>query len=74
VKTIQIYIDNGNVYEYEVPSEEAARDHCHAIVMTGYRSTHTDDDSFTWYPPHRIHKIKVFGGMTSNYRDQVHGT
>src|SRR5690349_5113242 len=39
---ISIYIDTGNVYEYDVPTEATAREHADAIIKTGYRSVQTD--------------------------------
>lgn len=33
--TIQVYIDCGNIYKYEVASPESAREHCSAIIQTG---------------------------------------
>jgi hypothetical protein len=57
---ISVYIDTGNVLEYEVGSEASAREHADAINKTGYRSVQTDDPlSLTWWPPHRIAKVKI---------------
>lgn len=63
---ISIYIDNGNVYEYDVATEAAAREHADAIIKTGYRSVQTDElTTLTWWPPHRINKVKVALGEPS---------
>lgn len=69
---INVYIDNGNVYSYRVPDEEAVRDHCHEIITSGYRSSH--GQHWTWYPPHRIKKIKLKKPLSTNYSDEVSGT
>ena len=67
---ISVYIDTGDVFEYETTS--SAREHAHAIITTGYR-TISKDGTVTWYPPHRISKVK-FTGQTSLYMDTCRGT
>ena len=69
---IKVYIDNGLVYSYDVDSQESAREHASAIVLTGYR--HVAEGSFTHYPPHRLIKVKVIGDVTTNFPDTVEGT
>lgn len=70
---ISIYLDDGVVFEYEVSSETKAREHTHAIVMTGYRSC--SNGELTHYPPHRISKVKVTGGgIDTMFEDTVRGT
>lgn len=70
---IAIYLDNGVVYEYDVSSHEACREHADAIVKTGYR--HTRDGEMTHFPPHRIIKVKCSGdGISTKYPDRVRGT
>lgn len=74
---ISVYIDNGNVFEYEVETERAAREHADAIIKTGYRSVTEDEpDVLTWYPPHRILKVKVALGApsTTAYFDKARAT
>ena len=57
---ISVYIDTGNVLEYEVATEATAREHADAIIKTGYRSVQADDPlTLTWWPPHRITKVKI---------------
>lgn len=71
--TIAIYLDDGRVFEYPVPSPDKAREHTFAIVSTGYR--HTNDGCLEHYPPHRILKVKATGaGVSTSYPDSVRGT
>lgn len=71
---IKIYLDNGIVFEYAVDSAKSAREHSDAIIKGGYR--HNDGNGlFEHYPPHRINKIKVTGGVIpTKYVDEVSGT
>jgi hypothetical protein len=73
---VQVYLDDGRVFEYEVPTEEKAREHSFAIVTTGYRHVAGSDADATLehYPPHRINKVKVSGGVSTLYKDVVRGT
>jgi hypothetical protein len=70
-RTLEIYLDNGVVYSYEVASQQKVREHAYAIVMTGYR--HNDGDVFEHYPPHRILKVKA-SKIDTKYTDNVSGT
>lgn len=70
--TVAVYLDDGRVFEYEVADATKAREHAHAIVMTGYR--HTTADCMEHYPPHRISKIKVTPSPDTMYLDRVRGT
>ena len=75
--TISVYIDNGNVYEYTVSNEKIAREHAAAIIATGYRSVSSDDKkTLTWYPPHRIVKVKASlpYDSTTGYTDTARST
>lgn len=70
---IQVYIDDGRIFEYTVTDPAKAREHSHAIAMTGYR--HTVEGALEHYPAHRILKIKTTGtGITTQYPDTVKGT
>lgn len=74
--TISVYIDDGLVYDYEVGSMHAAREHASAIVATGYRSVqYVAPDTLTHYPPHRITKVKIKSptAIQSHYFDRVRG-
>ena len=71
--TVQVYLDDGRVFEYTVSGPGKAREHAHAIVTSGYR--HTSVGIFEHYPPHRILKVKVVGGgIDTMYSDKVRGT
>lgn len=71
--TIRIYLDDGRVASYPC-SLESAREHVHAIVMTGYRSTNNKTGTLVHYPPHRIVKVKAVGGQHTAYEDEWSGT
>lgn len=70
---IFVYLDDGRVMFYEINDSSKAREHSHAIIMTGYR--HTENGVLEHYPPHRILKVKCVGdGIDTNYPDKVIGT
>lgn len=71
MKTIQVYLDDGRVFEYKVENEEKVREHASAIIATGYR--HNDGKVFEHYPPHRILKVKS-SEISTKYIDTVKGT
>ena len=52
---IQVYLDDGRVFEYAVSDAAKAREHSAAIVKGGYR--HNDGNTFEHYPA---------GGLTRN--------
>jgi hypothetical protein len=68
---IQVYLDDGRIFYYEVNSTEKVREHTSAIIATGYR--HNDGNVFEHYPPHRINKVKC-ENIPTNYPDKVKGT
>lgn len=70
--TIQVYMDDGRVFEYDVADAGKAREHSAAIVAGGYR--HNDGETFEHYPPHRISKVKAVGVVPTKYPDRVSGT
>lgn len=70
---ISVYIDDGNVFEYNVLSTVSAREHADAIVETGYRRTTTGE--LTHFPPHRIQKVKITDpAINTAYPDTHRGT
>ncbi len=69
--TIQIYLDDGRVFEYSLPSPDKVREHASAIISGGYR--HNDGKVFEHYPPHRILKVKS-ADIPTLYPDTVRGT
>jgi len=68
---LKIYIDNGVVFKYRVPSAAKVREHASAIISGGYR--HNDGKVFEHYPPHRILKVKS-ENIPTEYPDEVSGT
>ena len=68
---VEIYLDDGRVFFYQVTAPENVREHCAAIVKGGYR--HNDGKVFEHYPPHRILKVKSHG-IPTMYPDKVRGT
>jgi len=68
---VQVYLDDGRVFEYDVESEEKVREHASAIISTGYR--HCDGKTFEHYPPHRVIKVKS-NNISTSYPDTVRGT
>jgi len=72
---IEVYLVDGRVFSYKVPDPMKGREHAHAIIHSGYRSTPKGTDDLEWYPPHRILKVKVAGGgETTTYHDEVRAT
>lgn len=73
--TIEIYMDDGRVFYYEVYDPNKAREHAYAIIKTGYRHTPNETNDLEWYPPTRILKIKIKGaGESTGYHDQTRPT
>jgi len=70
--TVEVYLDDGRVFSYEVKSEEKVREHASAIIKTGYR--HNDGEIFEHYPPHRILKVKCDAKISTKYLDKARGT
>ncbi len=69
---VSVYLDTGQVFEYDLVNPEQGREHASAITKTGYRSV-DKDGVMTWFPAHRIDKVKVTNQNTS-YSDTVRGT
>ena len=68
---INVYLDDGRIFYYEVPTADKVREHASAIISGGYR--HNDGEIFEHYPPHRILKIKS-EHIPTEYVDKVKGT
>jgi hypothetical protein len=71
--------DSGVVYRYEIvaPNEAElgakAREHCAAIVESGYRRQF--ETTYEHIPPHRIQKVQALGlKVPTDYPDTVEGT
>lgn len=73
MKKIQVYMDDGRVFEYHVANDSKVLEHAHAIITTGYRHMGEGDEFEEWYPPHKIKKIKYPGNETA-YCDTTRGT
>ena len=69
---VEVYLDDGRVFEYEVESAEKVREHASAIIKGGYR--HNNGLYFEHYPPHRILKVKCSKTIDTLYKDSVRGT
>jgi hypothetical protein len=68
---VQVYLDDGRVFEYEVSSAEKVREHAAAIIKGGYR--HNDGKVFEHYPPHRLLKVKS-ENIDTLHQDITRGT
>lgn len=66
--TIDVYIDNGVIFCYDVDSPQKVVEHAYAIIKDGYR--HNDGEIFEYYPPHRILKVKS-RGIPTIYPDKI---
>ena len=76
---IQVYLDDGIIFEYNVDSLEKVREHTDAIASNGYR--HNDGETFECYPVHRIMKVKCvhtrsdgLQSIPTLYPDRIKGT
>lgn len=67
--TISVYIEGGNVFNYDVKDLDAGKEHASEIIRTGYRHT-TKKGSMTHYPPHRVIKVKIVGA-TPKKKDSI---
>lgn len=58
--TVMVYLDqDGNNPDlYAVRCEAAGREYAHRIVTQGYHRT-TGEGELTYYPPHRIFKVRI---------------
>jgi len=75
--TIDVYIDDGRVFYYDVAGVGKAREHADAIIKTGYRHVAAGDlTTLECFPPHRISKVKVkaAAGVATDYTDRERGT
>lgn len=53
---IDIYLDNGITYSYNVNSKDELKSNVDYIIKNGYR--HKNSEDFTHYSPHKVLKIK----------------
>lgn len=68
---IKVYMDDGRVFEYEA-DQDGAREHASEILRGGYRRQ--VDGTTTFYPVHRIRKVKVTEDVVTTYPDTVSAT
>lgn len=68
---LEVYLDDGRVFSYDLPSSTKVREHASAIIKDGYR--HNDGQTFEHYPPHRILKVKS-ADIGTKYKDSTGGT
>lgn len=79
---VEIYLDDGTKTVFEVKNGSKAREIASEIIKDGLRRAEStkdesdvwDGDVLTWYPPHRIKKIKLVGPRDSlniNYRPKA---
>lgn len=71
---VEIYMDDGRVFSYEVETADKVREHASAIIATGYRHSDEKTGLWEWYPPYRILKIKSSNIPTFYYTKNVRGT
>lgn len=71
--TMQVYMVDGRVFEYQLESLSKIIEHAHAIVTKGYRHQGHGEEIEEWYPPHAILKLKYPANET-NYTDTTRGT
>lgn len=74
IYNIDIYMDDGRVFSYNVESADKVREHAAAIISAGYRHSEEQTGIWEWYPPHRILKIKSKNIPTNYYTSNVRGT
>lgn len=73
--TLEVYLNTGIVFEYEVENNRSAREHASKIIKTGFRCTVEGEDDLTWYPPHVIEKVKIKNGAEgTNYKVKYRAT
>ena len=76
---IKVYLKGSTTFEYVIEAKSKlalnakAREHAGKIMAEGFR--HCDNDgAFEWFGPHWIDKVKVVGGVTTNYPSRPSGT
>ena len=53
--TINVYMEDGRVFTYEVINAIKAREHAHRIITLGWRNC--TDGVMEYYPIHQINKV-----------------
>lgn len=52
---VNVYMQDGRVFNYEVKDAVKAREHAHRIVTLGWRNV--TDDVMEYYPVHQVLKV-----------------
>ena len=67
--TIQVYMQDGRTFHYDVKDSPKAREHAHRIINYGWRNI--EDGKFCYYPVHQILKVcwaaEEVGGLENKY-------
>ena len=72
---VSVYLDDANVWSYNVSNIFKGREHAAAIIKSGFRHTPEGTNDMEWFPPHRVIKVRVEGGgESSRYRDEGRAT
>ena len=53
--TINVYMQDGRVFHYEVDNGVKAREHAHRIINYGWRNI--EDGLMVYYPVHQVLKV-----------------
>jgi hypothetical protein len=53
--TLNVYMQDGRVFEYDVESGAKAREHAHRIITTGWRNV--TNGIMEYYPVHQVLKV-----------------
>ena len=70
---VQIYLDDGRIFQYDVSDAAKGHEHIAAIVKGGY--CHNSGSGYLeYYPIWRILKVKLVDDIPTNYPDTVRGT
>lgn len=64
--TINVYMQDGRVFNYQVANVAKAREHAHRIITEGWRNV--TDGVMEYYPTHQVLKV------TFNYEEDFLGT
>lgn len=65
--TIAVYLEHGEVIEYQITDAQNGIEHCAEIGMKGYHDVQ-ENGTLVYWPPHRIKKIKVYGNYEPGYK------
>lgn len=53
--TIEVYMDDGRVFKYDVSDAVKAREHAHRIITKGWRNY--EDGKMVYYPVYQVLKV-----------------